>query len=59
MTEEQCKKAKVKEEPTKAEQVKQDLTEHELKGVSGGKGVTEQSVNNWIDDRIHFLDPSL
>ena len=46
MTEEQCKKAKVKEEPTKAEQVKQDLTEDELKGVCGGKGNTEQSVNN-------------
>ena len=37
---------------------KEELTEDEFKGVSGGKGVTEQSVNNWIDERIHFLDPS-
>ena len=35
-----------------------EFTDDELKSVSGGKGVTEQSVNNWIDERIHFLDPS-
>ena len=57
MIEEKSKKQKVKEEPAKAEQLKEELTEDELKG-SGGKGVTEQSVNNWIDERIHFLDPS-
>lgn len=38
--------------------LEKDLTEEELKGVSGGKGVTEQTVNNWIGERIHFLDPS-
>ena len=58
MLEEQSKKQEVKEEPAKAERLKEDLTEDELKGVRGGKGVTEQSVNNWIDERIHFLDPS-
>ena len=36
-----------------------ELTDDELKGQSGGgKDATEQSVNNWIDERIHFLDPS-
>ena len=36
-----------------------ELTDDELKGLSGGgKDATEQSVNNWIDERIHFLDPS-
>ena len=58
MLEEQSKKQEVKEEPAKAERLKKDLSEDELKGVSGGRGVTEQSVNNWIDERIHFLDPS-
>ena len=57
MLEEQFKKQEVKEEPAKAERLKEELTEDELKG-SGGKGVTEQSVNNWIDERSHFLDPS-
>ena len=38
--------------------LEKDLTEEELKGVSGGQGVTEQTVNNWIGERIHFLDPS-
>ena len=37
---------------------KEELTEDEFKGVRGGRGVTEQSVNNWIDERIQFLDPS-
>ena len=58
MLEEQSKKQEVKEEPAKAERLKEDLSEDELKGVSGGRGVTEQSVNNWIEERIHFLDPS-
>ncbi|KZR85208.1 hypothetical protein MITS9509_02487 [Synechococcus sp. MIT S9509] len=50
------------EAPKKKKQspeLKEELTEDELKGLSGGdKGVTEQTVNNWIDERIHFLDPS-
>ena len=50
------------EDPKKEKQsqeLKEELTDDELKGLSGGgKGVTEQSVNNWIDERIHFLDPS-
>ena len=58
MIEEHSKKQEVKEEPAKAEQLKEELAEDELKGVSGGRGVNEQSVNNWIDERIHFLDPS-
>ena len=58
MTEKQGKKQEVKEEPAKAELFKEELAEDELKGVSGGRGITEQSVNNWIDERIHFLDPS-
>lgn len=58
MLEEQSKKQEVKEEPAKAGRLKEELTEDELKSVSGGRGVTEQSVNNWIDERIHFLDPS-
>ena len=58
MSEEQSKKQEVKEVPANAERVKEELPEDELKGVSGGRGVTEQSVNNWIDERIHFLDPS-
>ena len=53
MSEEQTKKQEIKEEL-----LKNELTEDELKDVSGGRGVTEQSVNNWIDERIHFLDPS-
>ena len=53
MSEEQPKKQEIKEEL-----LKNELTEDELKDVSGGRGVTEQSVNNWIDERIHFLDPS-
>ena len=53
MSEEQAKKKK-----DESKDVKEELTEDELKGVSGGRGVTEQSVNNWIDERIHFLDPS-
>ena len=53
MSEEQTKKQEIKEEL-----LKNVLTEDELKDVSGGRGVTEQSVNNWIDERIHFLDPS-
>ena len=53
MLEEQSKKQEVKEE-----RLKEELTEDEVKSVSGGTGVTEQSVNNWIDERIHFLDPS-
>ena len=46
-------------------ELKEELTEDDLKGLSGGmpskfttKDPTEQSVNNWIDERIHFLDPS-
>lgn len=58
MPKEQDQKQEVKEESTTAKQVKEELTEGELNGVSGGKGVTEQSVNNWIDERIHFIDPS-
>ena len=58
MSEEQSKMQEVKQEPANAERVKEKLSEDELKGVSGGRGVTEQSVNNWIDERIHFLDPS-
>ena len=58
MLEEQFKKQEVKEEPAKAERLKEELTEDEMKSVSGGTGVTEQSVHNWIDERIHFLDPS-
>ena len=57
MLEEQSKKQEVKEEPDEREQFKNELTEDELKGISGGKSVTEQSVNNWINERIHFLDP--
>ena len=57
MSEEQGRKQEVKEGPAKAQQFKKELTEDDLKGVSGGRGVTEQSVNNWIDERIHFLDP--
>ena len=53
MTEEQAKK-KTDESP----EAKEELTKKELKGVSAGRDVTEQSVNNWIDERIHFLDPS-
>ena len=56
MTEEQAKKTEKKDK--KSPELKGELTEDELKGVSGGRGVTEQSVNNWIDERIHFLDPS-
>ena len=58
MLEEPSKKQEVKEEPAKAERLKEELSEDEMKSVSGGTGVTEQSVNNWIDERIHFLDPS-
>ena len=58
MPKEQDQKQEVKEESTTAEHVKEELTEGELKGVSGATGVTEQSVNNWIDERIHFIDPS-
>jgi len=58
MSEEQSKKQEVNKEPANAERLKEKLSEDELKGVSGGRGVTEQSVNNWIDERIHFLDPS-
>ena len=39
-------------------EVKEELTKDELKSVCGCRDVTEQSVNNWIDERIHFLDPS-
>ena len=39
-------------------ELKEELTKEESKGVSGGRDATEQSVNNWIDERIHFLDPS-
>jgi len=53
MSEEQAKKKK-----DESKDVKEEFTEDELKGVSGGRGVTEQSVNNWIDERIHFQDPS-
>tara|TARA_B100001121_G_scaffold173755_1_gene151631 strand:+ start:244 stop:417 length:174 start_codon:yes stop_codon:yes gene_type:complete len=56
MTEEQAKKTEKKDK--KSPELKEELIEDELKGVSGGRGVTEQSVNNWIDERIHFLDPS-
>ena len=45
---------KEKESPKLREELKED----ELRGVSGGRDATEQSVNNWIDERIHFLDPS-
>ena len=46
---------KEKESP----ELKEELTEEEAKSVDGGgKDATEQSVNNWIDERIHFLDPS-
>ena len=58
MSEEQTKKQEIKEESAEEELLKNELTEDELKDVSGGRGVTEQSVNNWIDERIHFLDPS-
>ena len=58
MSKEQDKNQEVKDEPVKAEQVKEELPEDELDVVTGGKGVTEQSVNNWIGERIHFLDPS-
>ena len=58
MSKEQDKKLEVKEESAKAEQVKIELAEDELDAVSGGQGVTEQSVNNWIGERIHFLEPS-
>ena len=58
MSKEQDKKQEAKEEPARAEQVKEELAEDELDAVTGGKGVTEQSVNNWIGERIHFLDPS-
>jgi bacteriocin-like protein len=56
MTEEQAKKIKKKDK--ESSELKGELTEDELNSVSGGRGVTEQSVNNWIDERIHFLDPS-
>ena len=36
MTEEQDKRKEVKEEPTKAEQVKKESSEVDLEGVSGG-----------------------
>ena len=39
-------------------EVKEELTKDELKSVSGCRDVTEQSVNNWIDERIQFLNPS-
>ena len=55
MSEEQPKKQEVKEEPAKAEQLKNELTEDELKGVRGGSSATEQSVNNWIDEEFIFL----
>ena len=42
MLEEQFKKKEVKEEPAKAERLKEELTEDEMKSVSGGTGVTEQ-----------------
>ena len=58
MSEEQPKKQEIKEESAEEELLKNELTEDELKDVSGSRGVTEQSVNNWIDERIHFLDPS-
>ena len=58
MSDEQPKKQEIKEESADEELLKNELTEDELKDVSGGRGVTEQSVNNWIDERIHFLDPS-
>ncbi|WP_186469072.1 hypothetical protein [Synechococcus sp. A18-25c] len=58
MSEEQTKKQEIKEESAEEELLKNELTEDELKDVSGGTGMTEQSVNNWIDERIHFLDPS-
>ena len=58
MSKEEDKKQGVKEDPAKAEQVKEELAEDELDAVTGGRGVSEQSVNNWIDERIHFLDPS-
>ena len=58
MSEEQTKKQEIKEESAEEELLKNELTEDDLKDVSGGTGVTEQSVNNWIDERIHFLDPS-
>ena len=50
MSKEQDKKQEVKKESTKAEQVKDELPEDELDAVSGGKGVSEQSVNNWLGD---------
>ena len=56
MSEEQAKKIKKKDK--ESSELKGELTEDELNSVSGGRGVTEQSVNNWIDERIHFLDPS-
>ena len=42
MTEEQAKKTEKKDK--KSPELKEELTEDELKGVSGGGGVTEQSV---------------
>ncbi|EAU73207.1 hypothetical protein RS9916_26889 [Synechococcus sp. RS9916] len=38
MTEKQDKKQEVKEEPTTAEQVKQELSDEALEGLSGGLG---------------------
>ena len=58
MSKEQDKKQEAKEEPAKAEQVKEELAEDQLDSVTGGNGISEQSVNNWLGERIHFLDPS-
>ena len=58
MSEEQPKKQEIKEESAEEKQLKNELIDDELKDVSGGSSATEQSVNNWIDERIHFSDPS-
>ena len=56
MTEEQAKKSEKKDK--ESPELKEELADDELNSISGGRGVTEQSVNNSIDERIHFLEPS-
>ena len=46
---------KEKESP----ELKEELTDDELKGAGSGRDVIERSVHGWIDERIHFLDPSV
>ena len=35
-----------------------ELSEEELKVLSAGSGSIEKSVNEWIDEKIRYLDPS-